>query len=228
MRNAYPFMSLRLPRRMWSTPFFQTAKKNTRKLISHLDTYNTIKQFLYFNKYKKLLEKPFDSQFRKCREYFSKSEPKIRSLRGVSLFENIPSRRTCRDAMAPLVYCTCNHQVDITQDETQFIKESKLSFNDTALLIVQKLNSIADEYRKKCQPFEFKSIRTIKRLTIDKQLIYKFSLVTTPADAEFDSFFKPVNATTVELVGKIIRTSLYGRQSECIFDPKLYGFCYCN
>jgi hypothetical protein len=213
---------------MWSTPYFQAAKQSTRKLISHLDTYKTIKNFLYLNKYKKLLEDPSDSQARKCREYFSKSEPKIRSLRGVSLFENIPSNRTCRDAMVPFIFCNCNYQVDITQNETHFIKETQIKYNETVLLVIKKLNAMADTYRKECQPFEFKSVKTVKRLTIKKDLIYEFSFVTMPADAEFQSSVKVINATTVELVGKIIRTSLYGKQSECIKEHKMQGFCYCR
>jgi hypothetical protein len=221
-------MSVRLPRRMWSTPYFQTAKQNTHKLISHIDTYKTIKQFLYLNKHKKMLEQPFDSQVRKCRDYFSKSDHKIRSLRGVSLFENIESTRSCLEAMVPFAYCNCNHQVDLTRNETHFKQESKLRFKEAAKLIVNKLNSITDDYRSLCQPFEFKSIKTVKRLIMNKELIYKFNFLTTPVDAEFQSSVKIINGTTLEFVGKIVRTSIYGRQSECIKEHKIQGFCYCR
>jgi hypothetical protein len=228
LERTYPFLSMRLPRRMWPTPYFKAAKQNTRKLISHFDTYKTLKHFFYMNKHKKLLEGPFDSQSKKCRRYFSESDYKTRSMRGVSLFENVQPTRSCYDAMVPFVYCNCNHQVDLTRNETQFVQHSRLEFKQAAAMIIDRLNTIAESHRNACTPFEYKSIKSVKRLGMNKDFIYKFSFITEPAKAEFQSSIKIVNQTSIELVGKIVRTSVYGKQSDCVKDPKLHGFCYCR
>ncbi len=221
-------MSLRLPRRMWSTQYFQNAKQNTHKLTSHIDTYKTLKQFLYFNKYKKLLEEPFKSQVGKCRRYFSKSDPETRSLRGVSLFENIETTRTCSEAMIPFVYCNCNRFVDLTEDEKSFTKESGATFKEAVKLVLKELNAIAENFRDQCEPFRFESIKSVHGLVHNSERIFKLSFLTTPGQAEFKSIVKIFNSSSIKFVSKIIRTSIYGRQSDCMKEQRLYGFCFCK
>jgi hypothetical protein len=213
---------------MWNTQYFQNVKQSTQKLISHIDTYKTLKQFLYFNKYKKLLEDPNDAQVRKCREYFSKSDHKIRSLRGVSHFENVELIRTCRETMVPFVYCRCTQFLDLTKNEKEFIKDAGLTFKEATWLIIDKINSMTDDCRDKCEPFKFKSIKSVNEIVYNDERIYKIKFLTTPGEAEFIATVRINSSKSIELFNKIIRSSIYGKQSECMSKAELYGFCFCK
>jgi hypothetical protein len=107
LERIYPFMFMRLPRRMWSSVYFQNAKLNQRKLISHMDTYKTLIHFLYMNKRRTLLDNPLSKEIKSCATRFNKSITNERNMRGVSLFEKISDSRTCKDAMVPAAFCAC-------------------------------------------------------------------------------------------------------------------------
>ncbi len=213
---------------MWSTEYFENAKQNTQKLTSHIDTYKTLKQFLYLNKYKKLLEDPQNGQVRKCREYFSKSNHKIRSLRGVSLFENLESIRTCREAMVPFAYCRCNQFADLTKNEECFIRDAGLTFKESIMLVIREINSMTDNYRDKCELFEFKSIKSLNEFKCNSERIYKIKFLTTPGEAEFIATVRIKNRTSIEPFSKIIRSSINAKQSNCMIKSELHGFCFCK
>jgi hypothetical protein len=106
-----------------------------------------------------VLTHPSDPQVKTCRaKYFAKSVHKVRSRRGVSLFEKIPADRDCNEAMVPFVYCNCKNQVDLTRNESLFISNERASFVQVGGLIVDKLNSIVDVIREKCTPFKLESV----------------------------------------------------------------------
>jgi hypothetical protein len=182
------------------------------------------------NKYEKILTEPGDPQVKKCRkEFFAKSIHKIRSRRGVSLFEKIPFGRTCRDAMVPFKYCNCKQQTELTKNETVFMYEEKLRFNQIAIVLMDKLNAITEPVRSLCEPFKLERVGQVHSYVYDNQKIYKFEISTSPGKADFEAVLKIVNTTTVELVGKIIRSSRYGNQSKCVEDMDDYKeYCFCK
>jgi hypothetical protein len=182
------------------------------------------------NKYGRIASEPNDPQVRKCRaEFFAKSEHKIRSRRGVSLFERIASRRTCRDAMVPFEYCNCRHQTDLTNDESTFIKGEKVKFSQTAILLVEKINVLTDKVRSLCEPFKLVSVHAVRSYIYNGDKIYFFHVSTEPGEAMFDAYFTMPNSTSIELVGKIIRSSRYGNQSACVDEYEQYKeYCFCK
>jgi hypothetical protein len=228
--QTYPFLSLRLPKRMWNTEYFKNAKLNRRKITAHIDTFKTWKHFFYMNKYGQILTEPNDPQVKKCRkEFFAKSIHKIRSRRGISLFEKIPYSRSCRDAMVPFQYCNCKDQTELTKNETVFVKEQNLRFKQIAIVLMDKLNALTDPVRSLCEPFKFVNVGRVHSFLYNNQKIYKFEIVTTPGKAVFEAHFTMPNRTDVELYGKIIRTSRYGDQSKCVADNDDYKeYCYCK
>ena len=127
LERNYPFLSMRLPSVMWQSKYFENARRNRRKLISHFDVYKSLKHFYYMNKHDRLLFSPSGDEAKKCREYFEKSDPKVRSLRGVSIFENIPLERKCDDAIISIKYCSCNKQTVLKKD-AKFMAEHGMNF----------------------------------------------------------------------------------------------------
>lgn len=237
LEKTNPFLSIRLPEVFWKSAYFRNAKENKFKLISHLDTYKTLKHFQYINKHRKLLDDTEDSQVKKCREYFSKSDFKIRSLRGISLFEEIPSDRTCSDAMVPINYCGCKKEIPFN-NEARFIQETKLRFSQIATFFKNNLKSMIDAVQSKCIPFEFDRIVSAKKIVNKEKNFYQFNILFQPGNAEFDatfnifkSHFSPFNifkSANISLIGVINRVSIYGNQSNCLSEHKYYGYCYCK
>ncbi len=230
LERTYPFMSLRLPRRLWSSEYFQNAKQNRQHLISHIDTYKTLKHFFYINKFKRMLTDPNDRQVKKCRdEHMAKSVQKIRSRRGVSLFEKIPLNRNCKEAMVPFEYCNCKNQIDLTRNQTQFVSSENMNFTRAGELLVKRLNSLADEIRDMCIPFKLASVDRVYLFRVGpNSRVYQFSFKTSPGRALFESHFRIVSANSLELVGKIIRIDSYEEQSGCLTMSKFMGYCYCK
>ena len=103
-----PFISMRLPKKLWGTSYHENVLKNKNKLVNAFDVYQTLRHFLHINgNYSKELDK----------RQFSVNDKKTRYLRGISLFEKIPVDRTCKDALIPDNYCSCYSETEITENE---------------------------------------------------------------------------------------------------------------
>jgi uncharacterized membrane protein len=82
--------------------------------------------------------------------------------------------------------------------------------------------------REKCELFSFQSIINVKKMITESSNVFKLSLKVSPGKAEFQSVVRFVNGSLIELVGKIIRVSVYGRQSECMTEAAFLGYCFCK
>jgi hypothetical protein len=228
LERSYPFLSMRMPRRMWPSIYYQNAKQNQRKLISHYDTYKTLNHFLYMNKRRMLIDNQTRPDVLKCRANFEISEPKERIMRGVSLFETVSATRVCKDAFVPIGYCNCQEQVDLTRNEFVFANETGLDFKIAAQFVIEQLNSMTYPYRRECELFELESIKKVTKLFTSLSKVFKFNIKVLPGEVEFQSIVRIVDQNTIELVGKILRMSIYGHQSDCMTDGALHGFCFCK
>ena len=76
----------------------------------------------------------------------------IQSLRGISLFEQLPNDRACSDALIPNIYCTCNQKKSM--NETQFIVDTNgIKYNDLVNKSMNAINQPTNSVRSKCELF---------------------------------------------------------------------------
>lgn len=234
LEKTNPFVSLRLPKALRDTEYYQNARHNTRKMVTPFDFYKTMQQFYYINKYPdELIDNSEGYNSRKCREYFAKSQPQVRSQRGVSVFEKLSFNRTCTEALVTPGYCNCKNLITIN-NETEYKEQTGLSFDQTAAYVMAKINEIADKVRDKCEPFRLDKVEGVTKIIRRNMdtLAYKIDLLCQPAGAKFDVMFKinKQSSTPLELIGKMIRANRYGSQSDCVSSEsdKYSGFCYCK
>lgn len=163
---------------------------------------------------------------------FRKNTAKIRSERGISLFEPIPSTRSCSDALIPDAFCSCFRQENIS--EVEFEMDTTESFKSTAGFILAQINHLTDSVRAKCHQFRLERIVSFKKLVINRIKMYAVVLVSQPGDAWFEASLKLEENKRkgqfgrLKLNGDPIRLSAYGNQSHCIKHPTLVNFCFCN
>ena len=88
LEKNLPFLSIKIPRKMENSQFFQNLKDNKKKLISFFDIFQTIRHFYQINKYG--LENSIKlKRLKMCSEIFQKNDFKQRSHRGISLFVSL-------------------------------------------------------------------------------------------------------------------------------------------
>jgi hypothetical protein len=187
--------------------------------------HKTLKHFYYINKNENLL-KPNKNRGL-CRNYFKYSEPKIRSKRGVSLFEDIPTSRTCTDALIPNIFCNCNIYVEISEEKFKIDTDMKHDFNSSSRFILDHINNLTNHVRDQCVLFELVKIISVKKILTDNIEYYEFYLLFQPGNAIFKANLV-YNDAVLYVYENIIRISLYRNQSACLKDYRLAGFCYCK
>lgn len=232
LERTNPFITLRLPKALRETEYFNNAKHNTRNIVSHFDFYKTLQHFYYINKYpEELIAKDQSRKSKKCRENFAKSSSSIRYKRGISVLEKLSNNRTCSDALVPVGYCNCKQFIDI-KNEKDYIEQTGHSFNKTAEFFLKKINEVTDSIREKCEVFKFDGVNSVKKIirTNNDGLAFRFDIICQPGGATFDIMFKysKQNSAGFELIRKIIRSNRYGSQSDCVPDNKYGGFCFCK
>jgi hypothetical protein len=220
-----PFLSIRLPKSLQNTHFSTMLKHNKNKLITNFDIYQTLKQFLYMNKY------PLRQMDAKCRGEFVKNSKQIRSQRGVSLFENIPTNRSCCDALVSFLYCPCFNSSILTEAQlSRLIGASSLI--DLKSYLTLQLNSITQSLRNKCAQFEFKEFLKIKEKRGPNDCLYEFLFQLTPGNVIFHTklSYDDNKKNKFKILNRIVRSNLYRNQSKCIEQlkkPNLMQYCYC-
>ena len=219
-----PFFSIRLPKKFQSTRYYRNALKNKNKLFSFHDVHQTLRQFLYLNKY------GAQNDEEKCNEKFRINIPNDRNYRGISLFEEIPMNRSCKDALIPNVCCNCFSRKNLTEQE--LVTETGSTFDQVAKMILVKLNDITKNERNKCMEFKLEKIASIKKMIVNNIVVYTCVLVAQPGDAWFETNLKlsshNLKKKILNIHGLPSRLSAYGNQSHCVNDPILVNYCFCH
>jgi hypothetical protein len=223
VEHTKPFLSIRVPRKLWSSKYFRNLQINRHKLITPFDIHKTLKHFFYLNK------NGFGNGLSKnCRKKFQEQNESLRGERGISLFEKIKSQRSCREALIPNNYCACNQKVSL--NETIFRKETNYTFNSLKPIILGLINDVTRSQRALCRPFEFKKFIESNKLFIDRStaFFYQFQVLLEPGNAIFKiTLQKARDENEFRVIDSIIRISLYKSQSHCLNDHQLHGFCFC-
>ena len=199
-----------------NTEYEHNALKNKYKLLGMHDIHQTLRQFLNINK-----GLYYENEHRL-------NIHNVRSLRGVSLLEEIPINRSCYDVLIPFGQCYCGKTEKLSEHE--FYKYSKMSLEELKAILLDIVVQLTTPYRHQCVLYEFKNILSIVRKQFNTDYIYTFEYLLEPGNAVFIASIvlnKDSNGLKYKIIGKIIRTSRYNDQSYCITNSYLKNFCYC-
>lgn len=173
--------------------------------------------------------------------------------RSISLFERIPSNRSCADAYIEPHWCACLNWQPLELNDTRYEGIILKAANS----IVETINAATLERRQFCAPLQLLKVNWALRLLPRKELLqfktnsdkdgfladmsghtvvhevfYQLQLVTQPGQALYEASVA-YNLQTFECTAKlsdISRVNKYGSQARCIYerDPELRKFCYCR
>ncbi|RZC39846.1 DUF229 domain containing protein [Asbolus verrucosus] len=216
MEERLPFIFMVLPE--WYKGQYQDAYnnllKNTRRLTTPYDMHETLKDLLNpFNLTYDFLQSRYQAQ-----------------QRGYSLFNEIPSNRTCEDAGIDSHWCTCQQSVQIDKNDTMVIEGANFA--------VEYMNHQLEGYGQ-CSNLTLYNISDARIMTHGDHILngnevrdYMIVLQTSPGDGIFEVTLRSsigYNKTyQYEVMGTISRLNLYGKQSACITDFHLKLYCYCK
>lgn len=173
--------------------------------------------------------------------------------RAISLFDHIPSNRSCADAYIEPHWCACLNWKEISLNiTTNFITAQKM-----AQSIISTINNFTSQYHNLCEILELKSVNWVMRLNPRKEMIsfkknkdadgyvadltdnmrmkdelYQIQITTIPGNSLFEASVQYDLQTFVAKtrITQISRINKYGEQANCIYDvnPELRKFCYCK
>ena len=222
MEKRFPFLSIRLPKRLWNTEYHFHARNNKNKLIGAYDVYQTLRHFLHLNiNY----ENKLDSR------QFSQNEKNIRHLRGISLFERIPVNRSCSDTFIPQQYCSCNDESRITIQDFKKLTKIANGVEKVQNLALDYVNNLTSHIRDKCEIYRLQELESIKLISNEnsKSRNFQFTFIFEPGKSFFEATIEASHETKeIKILGKVLRLSRYGLQSICIEDSFLKNYCYCK
>nr|XP_022339282.1 uncharacterized protein LOC111134497 isoform X3 [Crassostrea virginica]XP_022339283.1 uncharacterized protein LOC111134497 isoform X3 [Crassostrea virginica]XP_022339284.1 uncharacterized protein LOC111134497 isoform X3 [Crassostrea virginica] len=174
---------------------------------------------------------------------FQRSKNPVNELaklpRGISLFREIPERRSCDDAAIPGDYCVCDSyepmdaKSAISKDIGQFLVShinQALSKHGDKCAILQ-LSEIKDSFfvksnlQRRRENEEF-TLRTLFRSDPDiKKYLNVFE--TRPGNALFEALVSTNDNGSYDVIGRINRVNKYGNQSWCIDEKFSKPLCFC-
>ena len=82
-------------------------------------------------------------------------------------------------------------------------------------------------YRKLCIPYELSRILSVKHVVSDGIEYFEHKLMLQPNNATFKGNLV-LREKVFVVYGDVKRLSLYKRESSCMSDYRLHGFCYCE
>lgn len=205
---------------------FKNFKANAEKLTTPFDLYPTFRDILNY------------------------TGPGVGDLnnRGISLFKNIPSKRSCEDAQIETHWCACLNWQTLQEDEPDVIQ--------AADHVVKTVNRITLPQRKLCSELKLDKVLRAQMLLPQKNLlkfkktndadgfnadlsddtavnkiIYQVWVYTSPGNGLFEvtlTFDSGSKAFTVD-ESSISRVNKYGDAPKCIEQEheELRKYCYC-
>lgn len=228
LEERLPFFSITLP--PWfknkHPNLYNNLKSNAKKLCTPFDIHATLENILNI-----------------------KSHTNVRFNRSISLFDSIPSERTCSEAFIEPHWCACLtwNNVNTSSSITPLIVNTVLS----------TLNNYTSNFRNLCDIWTMKNVRWLSKLVPNKSLvkfkqnkdrdgflgdftsntvvnteIYQINLELNPESALFEaSVTHNLKDNTFKLkMSDISRINMYGKQARCIENthPFLRKYCHCK
>ena len=200
-------------------------KINTKRLTTHFDMYETLKDILYFD---------------------GVSRVGSLSSRGISVLREIPKDRKCEHCGIAPHWCLCMEQTVIPNDNERAI--------NVAEGLVEKINEILSIEASKCAVLTLEKVTHIMRMKSSEKVLrfdeskgdvlnktvsfgqrteatemYQLSLITKPGLAQFEATVTfDAKHKYVKLEGQVSRINMYGKQSICVNNVLLKKLCFCK
>lgn len=164
-------------------------------------------------------------------------------LRGISLFDEIPKSRSCKDAEIPEHFCPCYSSDTVSPEDGEVQK--------IATHVTARLNERLRHLRSRCAELKLHKVnsasvvdsnlvQTQSRFTI-RNLIHQsdigsrlkkrfiVTMTTIPGHAQFESTVELDKVGQMTILNDVIaRTNRYKNQSACISERLLKPFCFCS
>lgn len=157
-------------------------------------------------------------------------EADIFSERGISLFRDIPTERTCKRAGINALYCVCERYGIPIAPSGNFARLAAKS-------VVAYLNNELEEKTTACSVLRLSNILEAEIIDpeddeeADGASVVKVKIEVLPSFGILESivWFRVGEKRDVsyELKSGVNRLNMYGEQSWCVVDPILKKFCYC-
>lgn len=190
-------------------------ESNAGRLTTPFDTYSTLRDIASF-----------------ARSSAVKSE--CDSRYGISLFDQVPRERTCKQAGIPSEYCSCSSEVPIELNNPLVWK--------AAVALVEKVNDLlmnSDELDEpvvsRCARLSLRRIHDAQELLVDdvKETAggsrrLRVTVEVLPSAAMLEGMMLVNNDEEFDVSGDISRINKYGNQSHCIRHEVLRKYCYCQ
>jgi hypothetical protein len=222
LEERLPFLFFVFPE--WFKDAYPTAvanvQKNTHRLTTSLDIYETLLDLLKLEQLEKL-------SLRKRSEELKKAKLKPRQI---SLFLPVHKSRTCLEAGIDPHWCTCLLREPVSVTDA--------TIKNMSLVLVEHLNSLLKPYGV-CSKLQLREVKYaylqsppehFNKGTINQGLKdYVLVIRTTPGDALIEATVRHnIGTGNIQVAGGVSRINTCGNQSSCITDPHLKLYCYCN
>ncbi|CAF1515318.1 unnamed protein product, partial [Didymodactylos carnosus] len=193
LEERLPFMSIRMPSKFQQSTYVHNLRLNSHRLTTPFDIHETFFHMLDFNE-----------------NYKSKTN------RSYSLFQLIPTNRTCRDAGIESHWCAC-----LQWKQIKDFQELPL-INEIGQVVINYLNDLLSVVEEECARLELFKIHDVYELIPDKMML-KFS-VSKDKDNRVRLFNEPedaINALLKEQELKYYQIQLETRPGNGKFEVTL-------
>uniref|UniRef100_A0A034VB08 Uncharacterized protein n=1 Tax=Bactrocera dorsalis TaxID=27457 RepID=A0A034VB08_BACDO len=211
------FLEERLPMFFISLPpwyqkqhpdFVKVLQTNQKRLTTPYDIYATMKHILE-------VAQP-EMEF-----------PEVNgTMRGISIFREIPENRTCNDAGIPEHWCTCvPYEIVPTKDEVA---------KTVTLLVIKDINQylVNKNISDKCAELKLETINSVemKMIKIPNESTYRINFEANPEKARFQvTVVYNITTNTIDTkVEDISRLDWYAKTSNCIDLKEEKKYCICK
>ncbi|KAF2881135.1 hypothetical protein ILUMI_25046 [Ignelater luminosus] len=222
MEERLPFLFISLPQR-YRESYYHTyinLRKNSNKLTTPFDLHETLRDLVDpYALTSKVLNARILTHAKK-------------NKRGYSLFEVIPSSRTCNDAQIAMPFCTCQQITKLNKNDSFVV----LAANHVVEYINEKLAGYAS-----CATLRLARILNAHLFYLEIPIQegnsysddYSIVFKTVPGNAIFEATVRRYldehrDTYIFNITGTVGRINLYGNQSSCITDFHLKFYCYCT
>ena len=149
------------------------------------------------------------------------------SKRSISMFDDIPENRSCKDASVDPHWCSC-------------AVSSAISINDSMIMssanfFVKSINANLKPVISVCYHLRLGEIKNAKALSMLNKIIneqikyYRLIITTEPGGAYFEGTIIYNTVTNMfQLGSEIDRINQYGKETKCGVNYLLEKLCYCK
>ena len=212
---------------------------NARRLTTPFDVHATFEDVIHFD----------ESELAAAAATTAEPSGDRKLPRGISLFREIPSWRTCADADVEPHWCACLAWRNAPTNDSQVSAASRK--------VVSAVNNITSGRRAACVELDLDVITSAVtysaganllkfRRTVDghgrvpdlsdtmnaTEVLYQVTLTTRPGGGLYEATVKYLSNRNEWIVDdkEISRINKYGRQPHCVMDelPQLRPYCYCR